>query len=83
MIQLVDFFCNGNALIMEYHGDDIEGAAIIILSEIAGFINKNAEFFRSKHTPHEIKKARNFPASDGPGSFDQPQSVFLLTLSII
>ena len=63
-----------NRLIMEHHGDDVIGRTEIIRPEIAAFINEDAQFAQGR-IPPDIRIAGNIPALDGPGSFDQPQSV--------
>ena len=59
---------------MEHHGDDVIGRTEIIRPEIAAFINEDAQFAQGR-IPPDIRIAGNIPALDGPGSFDQPQSV--------
>ena len=65
---------NVHGLIMEYHGNNVIRRAKIIRSEISAFINEDAQFAHRKILP-DIRIAGNIPALDGPGSFDQPQSV--------
>ena len=65
---------NIHGLIMEYHGNNVIRRAKIIRSEIPAFINEDAQFAHRK-IPPDIRIAGNIPALDGPGSFDQPQSV--------
>ena len=63
-----------DGLIMKHHGDDVIGRTEIIRPEIAAFINEDAQFAQGR-IPPDIRIAGNIPALDGPGSFDQPQSV--------
>ena len=67
-------FRNVDRLIMEHHGNDVIGRTEIIRPEIAAFINEDAQFAQ-RRIPPDIRIAGNIPALDGPGSFDQPQSV--------
>ena len=47
---------------------------VIVFTEITGFVYKNAKLFQYLATSAPaIKKTGNFPALDGPGSYDQPK----------
>ena len=72
--QSGDWSRDVNSLIMEYHGDDVIRRAKIIRSEVSAFIDEDAKFAH-RVIPPDIRIAGNIPALDGPGSFDQPQSV--------
>jgi len=61
-------------LIMKHHGDDVIGRTEIIRPEIVALINEDTQFAQWR-IPPDIRIAGNIPALDGPGSFDQPQSV--------
>ena len=74
LIQFSDRAGNIHGLIMEHHGYNVIRRAKIIRSEIAAFINEDAQFAHGK-IPPDIRIAGNIPALDGPGSCDQPQSV--------
>ncbi len=57
------------------HGsNDVERRVNGIFTKIARFIYKDAEFFQCSSPLALLKKmAGNFPAHDGPGSYDQPK----------
>jgi hypothetical protein len=74
LIPLIYRAGNIYGLIMEHHGNNVIRRAKIIRSEIPAFINEDAQFAHRK-IPPDIRIAGNIPALDGPGSFDQPQSV--------
>ena len=49
-------------------------AEVFVRSEVSAFIDEDAQFAH-RVIPPDIRIAGNTPALDGPGSFDQPQSV--------
>lgn len=48
---------------------------VIVFSKITRFIYKNTQFFQIGPPIIRIKKAGNFPASDGPGPYGQPEEI--------
>jgi hypothetical protein len=74
LFQFSDRPCDVNSLIMEHHGDNGIRRAKSIRPEVSAFIDEDAQFAH-RIIPPDIRIAGNIPALDGPGSFDQPQSV--------
>jgi hypothetical protein len=67
---------------MENHGNDVVGRVGIIFTEVSRFIDEYAEFVQGIASlfNFKIKIAGNLPALDGPGSFDQSQSMQCIDL---
>ena len=66
---------------MKNHGNDVVGRMVVIFAKVSGLIDEYAEFTQRHRLLYlEIKIAGNLPALDGPGSFDQPQSMQCIDL---